>query len=342
MSVTYLIGNGFDISVGLNTSYSDFYRYIFNKYENNKNDILKRIENDSDLWSNLELGLGEYTKYIGNDDEKLEKFFDDKFDIDSKLMEYLRIEQERIDWEQENIIQEVRDNFSKYVYQFYKLFKPAEKDEILKIVNNSNSLYRIISFNYTNVIKNCIDLLSTNIELLYLHGSLEKGNAILGVNDSEQINNEFFKNSEEMLVSMNKLEINNDIGEYTIVKAKNILMNSDIVCIFGMSIGDTDKFWWQEIINNLMDGSIKMVIIFHYNPNLDINNRVKHLRAKNNIKDQLLRYYSGDMELDKELVVQLKSKIKVLCNSDMFRMNFIFKDSDEFEKLIKERELALQ
>lgn len=339
--ITYLIGNGFDISAGLNTRYSDFYKYMISKYESgecSKNDILENIKNNSDLWSNLELGLGEYTQEIADDIGKLEKFFDEKFQIDTMLMKYLRIEQERIDWENNNSIQKVRNDFSKYIYNFYNLFTPVERDEILKICSNSNSAYKVISFNYTNVIKKCIDLISNNIELLYLHGSLEKNNAILGVNDSEQIKNDFFKNSDEMLICMNKLEINNDIGEYTISKAKSILKNSNIICIYGMSIGDTDKYWWQEIINNLKEGLTEMVIIFSYIPDLNINNRVKHRRAKKDIQNQLLRYCSDD----EQLVDELRSKIKVLCNSEMFKMNFILKDSDEFEKLLKENELVLQ
>ena len=339
--ITYLIGNGFDISAGLNTRYSDFYKYMISKYESgecSKNDILENIKNNSDLWSNLELGLGEYTQEIADDIGKLEKFFDEKFQIDTMLMKYLRIEQERIDWENNNSIQNVRNDFSKYIYNFYNLFTPVERDEILKICSNSNSAYKVISFNYTNVIKKCIDLISNNIELLYLHGSLEKNNAILGVNDSEQIKNDFFKNSDEMLICMNKLEINNDIGEYTISKAKSILRNSNIICIYGMSIGDTDKYWWQEIINNLKEGLTEMVIIFSYIPDLNINNRVKHRRAKKDIQNQLLRYCSDD----EQLVDELRSKIKVLCNSEMFKMNFILKDSDEFEKLLKENGLVLQ
>ena len=314
---------------------------MISKYESgecSKNDILENIKNNSDLWSNLELGLGEYTQEIADDIGKLEKFFDEKFQIDTMLMKYLRIEQERIDWENNNSIQKVRNDFSKYIYNFYNLFTPVERDEILKICSNSNSAYKVISFNYTNVIKKCIDLISNNIELLYLHGSLEKNNAILGVNDSEQIKNDFFKNSDEMLICMNKLEINNDIGEYTISKAKSILKNSNIICIYGMSIGDTDKYWWQEIINNLKEGLTEMVIIFSYIPDLNINNRVKHRRAKKDIQNQLLRYCSDD----EQLVDELRSKIKVLCNSEMFKMNFILKDSDEFEKLLKENELVLQ
>lgn len=341
MGVTYLIGNGFDISAGLNTRYSDFYKYMISKSEIGeigKNNILENIRHNCELWSNLELRLGEYTQYIADDNVKLDEFFEEKFEIDTMLMKYLRLEQERIDWENNNSVQKVRENFLKYFYNFYDLFTPAEKEKIVKIINNSKSVYKVISFNYTDVIEKCIKLTSNDIELVYLHGSLEKDNAILGVNDAEQIKNDFFKNSEDMLISMNKLEINNDIGEFTVSKAKNILENSDIVCIYGMSIGDTDKYWWQEIVNNLKEGLTQMVVIFSYIPELNINNRVQYRRKREEIKNQLLRYSLDE----KESIEELRSKIKVLCNSDMFKMDFILKDSDELEVLLQEKGLVLQ
>lgn len=128
-----------------------------------------------------------------------------------------------------------------------------------------------------------------------------------------------------MSIVMNKLKINEEIGEYTINKAENILKKSLIVCVYGMSIGDTDKYWWEKIIENLVNNKTKMLIIFHYEPNLDMRNMLKVLRVENNIKDQLLRYSSEDEKVKDEL----KRKIMVKCNSSMFNMELVFKNSNE-------------
>lgn len=339
VSITYLIGNGFDISIGLKTKYSDFYKYITNSHEfvKDNNKILESIKNKSDLWSDLELGLGKYTESIGNNNEKLEKFYEDKFEIDLKLREYLRIQQERIDWEKsKNIIEK---DFKNNIYSFYNLFKTTEKDKIFDLIrSNRISDYRIISFNYTNIIEKCVELSEEKLKLLYLHGSLDADNAILGVNDSDQIKNEFFKESIEMSIVMNKLTINNDIGEYTINRAENILNDSLIICIYGMSIGDTDKYWWEKILDNLVKEKTKMVIIFHYEPNLDMRDRLKVLRAKNKVKEQLLKYSSEDETLKNKI----KNKILVECNSNMFHMNLVFKNNNESENLNELNELVVQ
>lgn len=335
MDITFMLGNGFDISLGLRTKYSDFYEYIkddFYKNGNMQNEILGNIKENIELWSDLELGLGDYTKHIGSDESKLNKFYDDKFDLDIKLRDYLKREQDRIDWRDNSNIDKVRRIFFNSIYKFYDFLKPTEKDEIIKIIKDRSLSYNLISFNYTNIIENCKKIIPSNvIKSFYIHGSLENENAILGVNDSEQINNEYFKESNEMLIAMCKLEINKFLGEYKKEQLETILYNSEIVCIFGMSIGDTDKYWWNKIVTNLSKGLIKMVIIFHYEPNLDKRNNVRVLKTQEKVKEQLLKYLINE----EEIKANLKSKIKVVCNSNIFRLNLNLKTDNELEKLIK-------
>ena len=67
----YLIGNGFDLNLGLRSSYKDFYDYY--KSQENDSSVIKgfksNISNILDKWSDLELALGEYTKAITSIDE---------------------------------------------------------------------------------------------------------------------------------------------------------------------------------------------------------------------------------------------------------------------------------
>lgn len=60
MNVTYILGNGFDLNLGLKTSYYDFYDYYKNipspneDIENLKEDIKSNINQ----WSDLEHRIG--------------------------------------------------------------------------------------------------------------------------------------------------------------------------------------------------------------------------------------------------------------------------------------------
>lgn len=338
MIITYMIGNGLDISLGLKTRYTDFYEYTKNQYsdENIKNEILQSIGKDIELWSDLELGLGEYTKNIGDNPQKLDKFFKDKFDIDIMLREYLKNEQERIDWDDNENIAIFKNKFVRDLLYFYNYFKTTDKTEIVNLIGNNNLKYYLISFNYTDVIKRGIQIVtSADIEEFYLHGTLEGDDAILGVNDSEQIKNQHFNSRHEMLLSMCKVEINKYIGENKTKRAEEILDSSEIVCIFGMSIGETDKHWWEKVVDNLKRGAIKMIIIFHYKPNLDKRNYVEVWREEESVKEQLLKYAFEDDESKSNLKDKLKDKIKVLCNSDMFKLQLKFKSNPQLDELLK-------
>ena len=63
MDITYLIGNGFDINIGLATRYCDFYEYY--KQQPSSNKTIAKLKNDIrcnyENWADLEVKLGEYT-----------------------------------------------------------------------------------------------------------------------------------------------------------------------------------------------------------------------------------------------------------------------------------------
>ena len=52
MNITFLIGNGFDINLGLKTRYSDFYPYFIEK-STETNMIRTWLEADELLWADL-------------------------------------------------------------------------------------------------------------------------------------------------------------------------------------------------------------------------------------------------------------------------------------------------
>ncbi|MEB2787271.1 AbiH family protein [Algoriphagus persicinus] len=72
MNILFLIGNGFDLNLGMNTRYADFYEY-YNKYIKSsspkvltlKNEISENLQN----WSDLELALGQYSSNWGSLDD---------------------------------------------------------------------------------------------------------------------------------------------------------------------------------------------------------------------------------------------------------------------------------
>lgn len=92
--VLWIIGNGFDKNLGLNTGYRSF---LLNKYfapgaENKyRDELVRRLgkfepESQSDLWSDLESLLGKVTELYEDD---VELFHDTFEDIQHQLLEYV-------------------------------------------------------------------------------------------------------------------------------------------------------------------------------------------------------------------------------------------------------------
>ena len=117
MNITFLIGNGFDLNLKLNTRYSDFYEYYI---KNDPKDLLSRsIKNNYEMWSDLEVDLGEFLKNI--DESQIEEFLNSKNTLERMLSECLALENDRVHIEDEKILAE---EFRKKLLFFSQIFKP--------------------------------------------------------------------------------------------------------------------------------------------------------------------------------------------------------------------------
>ena len=64
-NVVFLIGNSFDLNCGLNSHYSDVYKYYSSK-TNNDSDIIKKFKKDllenHENWADFEIGISNYAQ----------------------------------------------------------------------------------------------------------------------------------------------------------------------------------------------------------------------------------------------------------------------------------------
>ena len=183
MDVLLILGNGFDLNLGLPTAYSHFYDYYLNKphlnsqqgsvlkqslseWKNNAASSIKNIIN----WSDLELGLGEVSlKY-----SMVNSYLDDFDDISLELTNYLQIvkklEIKNIEKIANAFIDDIlrvalltdldsfiSDNYKKTkesVFSGYLDFKPS--NEMSEFLNSTSNLslsalnIDVMTFNYTN------------------------------------------------------------------------------------------------------------------------------------------------------------------------------------------------
>ncbi|HBZ60869.1 MAG TPA: hypothetical protein DEO30_08225 [Lactococcus sp.] len=353
MQITFLLGNGFDIQCGLKTSYIDFYKYILKKkYSINltkeiDKELALKIDNiiyseiykskdNIENWADLELQLGVFTKRLkkrlnepDQDVQKIaNKFLNDFEILREDLNEYLKYIQIQDEIE---ISEDFSDILSTTMDKFFEGVFSREYDElnyILKENRNSAFIYNFISFNYTNslqeIIQSCGEISKRNIfngsglnqfinkKIINVHGLIDNL-LTLGLNDETQLATDFFDMSDlNDLIKPKLLEINR---EYMRRDAEIIIDNSDIIVIFGMSIGSTDKHWWEKIANVLINSKNKKLIIHLYDekPSL-LSPRIARKRRESKENEFLSQL--NNLDLSDEQKVQLRKQIYIVTNSE--------------------------
>lgn len=280
MNITYLIGNGFDLNLGFKTSYQNFYDYYLSlPYDPSLARFKKIISNQRySTWSDAELGLGEITKEFK--DENSIKEFDTCYDnIVEKLSKYLKEEQDKFIFiAQKSDIAQTTYNVLSSVLSTSFIHKD-QFEMISSLYDGNQSInYNFINFNYTNIFDNFISTLisehdsvfrslkKTNVHIntpIHIHGSLDD-TIIFGVDNNEQISNEVFKNNKsftDFAIKKNGIDVcdvsRNSTTQY-------LLNNSDIICTYGISFGETDRNWWELIKNWLERHYIHQLVVFTY------------------------------------------------------------------------------
>lgn len=285
MNITFLIGNGFDLNAGLETTYSAFLKdYLSHTAEDDerikyfKQVILK----DTEMWSNAELAFGAATKQFETDGYTAEDFCECHEDFCIKLANYLTEQEQRINY---SSLQELlRKGFAQGLQNYKKGFREAEND-VLKNGENAVSgayTFNIITFNYTALIGICHQYLEKSAnpllgsravngskyqnacgKLIYAHGSVNR-DMVLGVNDVSQIAApSLFDEYDDIYINeLIKQKTNEINGWNTDKKAYELLKSSDLIYIYGMSLGKTDQLWWERICT-LMAQKPHLHVIIH-------------------------------------------------------------------------------
>lgn len=324
MNITYLVGNGLDLSLGLATRYLDFYRYQKDIYKKDRKNNIENViyrdifngEENNQNWADFEVALGKLTKDKPSIvDTKMDRilFVEDYIQVIKDLRKYLcEVEKEY----------ESREKFATWSLDIKGTLKSLTEDDDLprrnqkKLRNyldsfsNTSDEVRILTFNYTRIFSKLLNNSDSHFFISYrksnqtvrvsapihAHGTLEK-NIVLGVNDSTQISERFSEDERSDLIKKDLLEASR---EDMLDVNSSIINESDLIVIYGMSIGETDKLLWGIVGEISLKKNIP-IIIYHYTNNVDkaiIREQRRLVREVEN--DFILK--SGVSEENKEIL----------------------------------------
>lgn len=326
MNIVHIIGNGFDLNLDLKTSYRHFYEYYKNQESKNENIKLlkKEIVSDSENWSDLELALGKFTSKITT----VEEFEIIRQDIILNLSNYLKSIEKSFELKSVNA-----HKLAVYLSSPHSELRNGDKaifQEILNSLKHEVAHIEIISFNYTtildNLIKNFTDKTmsfanATNKhsvirKVKHIHGYLEE-RMIIGVNDNSQVSNENFIKDIDFNEAFVKTEYNKASSHLVDNECINLINKANIICVFGSSLGLTDKFWWELICDRILKENCKLII---YHRSSKIESNLHHNLFAKEIRTIKDKFTSLKPNLTKEETDIIKQNIHVNINSNFFNI----------------------
>ena len=271
-----ILGNGFDLSLGLKTTSSQF--AISNYWPNINSHALSplalKIEEEKNKnldWFNLEDSLYDYARDREIDEHlAIERLFgspelDEHYlnDLSVGLTEFIKQEQNK----------ELNPN--------------SHAAMLLKAVTINNDFTKIYSFNYTDIrllAKRLGINIRDSVECINTHGRVDKDNIVLGVSSSSKLMDGYdsFKKTNNL--------------HYEDSDLLSSLIDSNEVIVFGHSFGSQDYAYFKDYISLLSNPdfchSHKMTVITKDDQSL--NSIKRHIEKQGMITDltPLLNYGS--------------------------------------------------
>lgn len=335
MKITFLVGNGFDISCGINSSYRSFYNWYCKQRESDKEHInsfrsaidgcIKEGKKD---WADFEIGMGKYTENFTP--KTVQQFIDCYIDAHEKLMEYLELETKRFSTV---LSPEGITKLRLGLNEFYSELRPSEVELFTSAFSGditSDSTIQFLSFNYTDILDRCISQaakeplrvwrdpanrqhsFSIIPSVIHVHGKVSRF-PVFGVDNENQIANKELLSVPDFTKLMIKPKNVEEMGEFWHRDSERCIDNSNIICVFGMSLGETDSIWFEKIMEWLeADGSRQLILYWqtntpsnNTNPWLAMNNR---RQARKRITD-----YS---DLTNESIEAINNRIHIIENTN--------------------------
>jgi len=307
MNITFMIGNGFDINLGLKTSYADFMAHYLSQPSSSS--VISRfkqsIARELPTWTDVEIAIGQCTRdFFGeNAGGDFMACYDDLYDCLAAYLSQQEAHAESISIEQQ------REGLIYALQSWQEGFRASRSRTIADRLRplGGGYTYNFITFNYTRTIDSCIEAaqhahLGSRLTVtgdfpnklgrsVHVHGYTNK-DMILGVNDESQLANPLILMDRVVFERdrIVKQKANRLFEEGTDELAHSVLRDSDLVYIYGMSLGKTDKLWWQRLGMLMAEKPHVQVIIYAHDAPKDDLHYHRFLQFEHELQLRLLSY----------------------------------------------------
>lgn len=345
MNITFLIGNGFDLNLGLKTRYTDFLEHYLQDSSDDgdeikafKEDIRQKeaqcASGEERLWANAELAFGRHTDDMVKQGKTAASFSKRCIDFCTKLANYLQKQEMQIS------VEGHEEDFAAAIQKFSAGLSATQKVAVERAASafGEGYVFNFIVFNYTCIIDQFVNAIRKHKiplgerryrngnslgQVIHVHGTTTT-DMVFGVNDESQIANmELFNEQSPHYLNLFIKQKTNKSNEAQIdEKTHKIIKNSSFIYIYGMSIGDTDKIWWQRIIETMKAQPNMHVFIYCFDAPKDTLIHQKRWFFDEEEKKKFLSFADGDNSA-------LEPRIHIMDNNIFEAFANLVKEADD-------------
>lgn len=262
--IVFVIGNGFDLDLGLKTSYKDYMNSAcFNECADNYPQIAKGLDG---------VNLFDYLR------KKLQvPGKENWFDLEQELADFaqLQTKQKLVSGElDKKSFSDLKDNLCTYLKNIdYEIDSKSMALRLFSILMD-DPVVNIISFNYTDLKRLVPSDKTIHASIDYIHGSILDDSLILGFNDELDI---------EPSYSFMRKTFSRHYKSHNVTEK---LLDADEIIFFGHSFGTIDYQYFKDLFirqSQLENANKKMIIrIFTKDDKsrIDILSRLNHYNNK--------------------------------------------------------------
>ncbi|MDR2976290.1 MAG: bacteriophage abortive infection AbiH family protein [Streptococcaceae bacterium] len=288
------------------TTYKEFYDYLSYYLVDKENFIYKEIHSskDSDLWGDFELILANAIESISDsikDENSYSKILADWKEIQFLFADFLNlvvtpdILKDVCGLDSEKTLEQFLGDLSEEQYAAIKF--PSKTGHHMEIQ------YNVFNFNYSPLLDNYFYslfdphpfstsennanfypdpnefgaigkdfwFLKRNLTLYHPHGRISIPSSLLFGTSSNQkyksspmVNSIYYSNYEQEL----KKRLDKPYWSRVDTKISPILNASNLIIIYGHSIGKSDSWWWKDILEYMSRSECELIIYDYHNGNL--------------------------------------------------------------------------
>lgn len=313
MNITFLIGNGFDLRLGMKTKYADMYKTYIEAESSSeiichfKDELKKDAPTGYTKWSDFEMKMAQHSctyqtdtdfincvrdfkehmvKHLLQEESVMKKFFDSKF-----------------------IVSECIKEFDSSINNFYNGLNMNIVNILDDLINGDPYLsFSFLTFNYTTILDGLVAGIKSTyrndetVEFhapIHIHGRLD-GDVVLGVDNVSQLKDTKFTITRSTERAFIKPRFNAMYDQRRIDDALELIYKSDIICTYGLSLGDSDLMWKNALRNWLVANDSRHLIYYQYiDKNFSLWHRDLIMDEEDKLRDDFLnRLVTNEEEKD--------------------------------------------